>query len=54
MTDKEYENWVKGYTYEDSYSFNRVIPEETQGYNKNLKGFISLRQYVEDGVEITN
>lgn len=54
MTDKEYENWVKGYTYEDSYSFNRVIPQETQGYNKNLRGFISLRQYVEDGVEITN
>jgi len=25
---------------------------KAQGYNKNLKGFISLRQYIEDDVEL--
>lgn len=52
MTDGEYENWIKGRIYEDSSDYRTVIPEETKGYNKQLRGFISLRQYVEDGVEL--
>nr|DAV49285.1 MAG TPA: Hint [Caudoviricetes sp.] len=52
MTNEEYESWIKGKIYEDSSDYRTVIPEESKGYNKNLKGFISLRQYVEDGVEL--
>lgn len=52
MTNDEYNNWVKGKTYQDSSDYRTIIPEETKGYNKNLRGFISLRQYVEDNIEL--
>lgn len=61
MTDKEYKSWYKGFIDTKEYinSFGEVSNGlncdnfvNAQGYNKNLKGFISLRQYVEDGVEL--
>ena len=54
MTDEEYDNWIKGRIYQDSSDYRTVIPEEAKGYNKNLRGFVSLRQHVENGIEITN
>ena len=54
MTNYEYETWIKGKC-EKSENLNIfVIPNEAKGFNKNLRGFISLRQYVEDDIEITN
>ena len=61
MTNEEYQSWYKGFintkTFTNDYGksstgldFNDFI--KAQGYNKNLKGFISLRQYVEDNVEL--
>lgn len=54
MTDEERDTWIKGRVVEDScengYFFE--APEETKGFCKNLRGFISLRQYVEDDVEL--
>ena len=50
MTDVEYRSWIKGEIERDYYVV--AIPQETQGYCKNLRGFISLRQYVEDNVEL--
>ena len=61
MTYEDYRSWYKGFintktftndcgdssTGLDSNDFLKA-----QGYNKNLKGFISLRQYVEDGIEL--
>lgn len=56
MTDEERDTWIKGRVVEDScengYFFE--APEETKGFCKNLRGFISLRQYIEDGVELKN
>ena len=56
MTDEERETWIKGRVVEDScengYFFE--APEETKGFCKNFRGFISLRQYIEDGVELKN
>ena len=63
MTYEEYENWYKGfmkttYYFDENGRQHRVMADrdfhKAKGYNKNLKGFISLRQYVEDGVEIIN
>ena len=51
MTDKEYRTWIKGEIEREDYTVE--IPQETHGYNKNLRGFLSLRQYVEDGVELS-
>lgn len=54
MTDEERDTWIKGRVVEDScengYFFE--APEETKGFCKNLRGFISLRQYIEDGIEL--
>lgn len=50
MTDKEYIIWVKGKIEREDYIV--AIPQETHGYNKNLRGFISLRQYAEDNYGI--
>ncbi len=47
MADYEYESWVKGKIEREGYII--INPEEIKGYNKNLRGFISLRQYIEDG-----
>lgn len=61
MTYEEYENWYKGfmnttYYFDENGKQHRVMDNEdfhkAKGYNKNLRGFISLRQYVEDGVEL--
>lgn len=63
MTYEEYENWYKGfmkttYYFDENGRQHRVMADrdfhKAKGYNKNLRGFISLRQYVEDGVEIIN
>ena len=61
MTYEEYESWYKGFM-KTSYYFDkngkqhRVMDSEdfhkVKGYNKNLRGFISLRQYIEDDVEL--
>lgn len=54
MANYEYETWIKGKC-EKSEKLNILaIPNEAKGFNKNLRGFISLRQYVEDDIEITN
>ena len=48
MTDYEYDTWIKGKC-EKSEKLNILaIPNEAKGFNKNLRGFVSLRQYVED------
>ena len=52
MTNEEYNTCIKGRIYEDSSDYRTVIPEDTKGYNKNLRGFVSLRQYVENSVEL--
>ena len=50
MTNEEYRSWIKGKIEREDYMV--AIPQETHGYNKQLRGFISLRQYVEDNVEL--
>lgn len=48
MTNGEYETWIKGKC-EKSEKLNILaIPNEAKGFNKNLRGFVSLRQYIED------
>jgi N4 gp30-like protein len=48
MTDYEYDTWIKGKC-EKSEKLNILaIPNEAKGFNKNLRGFVSLRQYIED------
>lgn len=52
MTDYEYDTWIKGKC-EKSENLNILaIPNEAKGFNKNLKGFVSLRQYVEDDLDL--
>ena len=61
MTNEEYRSWYKGYvptkTITNGEGKESTMLEinsfvKAQGYNKNIKGFISLRQYIEDGVEL--
>lgn len=52
MTDVEYRSWIKGEIEREDYIV--AIPQETQGFCKNIRGYIPLRQYVEDGVELSN
>ena len=59
MTDNEYESWIKGKVtqvcfseYDDEF-FLEAKSNKEKGWNKNIKGFLSLRQYVEDGVELS-
>lgn len=61
MTYEEYENWYKGfmkttYYFDENGRQHRVIDSgdfhKAKGYNKQLRGFISLRQYVEDNIEL--
>ena len=48
MTDYEYDTWIKGKC-EKSEKLNILaIPNEAKGFNKNLRGFVRLRQYIED------
>lgn len=43
MTDYEYDTWIKGKC-EKSEKLNILaIPNEAKGFNKNLRGFVSLR-----------
>lgn len=52
MTDYEHETWIKGKV-ELSEELNILeVPNESQGYCKNLNGFIPLRQFVEDNIKI--
>lgn len=52
MTDYEHETWIKGKV-EISEALNVLeLPNESQGYCKNLRGFIPLRQFVEDDIKI--
>ena len=51
MTDYEYETWIKGKN-ELSKELNTLaVPKSNQGYCKNLRGFIPLRQKVEEELE---
>lgn len=50
MTDDEYNSWIKGKIEREDYIV--AITKETHGYNKHLRGFISLRQYVEGNIEL--
>lgn len=61
MTNEEYRSWYKGYvptkTITNGEGKESTMLEinsfvKARGYNKNLKGFISLRQYIEDNVEL--
>lgn len=58
MTEDERNTWIKGelkqvaFSEFDSETFLEA-PEEAKGFSKNLRGFIPLRQYVEDGVELS-
>ena len=58
MTDEERNTWIKGelkqvaFSEFDSETFLEA-PEEAKGFSKNLRGFIPLRQYVEDGFELS-
>ena len=56
MTTEEYETWIKGKVQKDNYTdgYSYEVPENAKGFNKNLRGFISLRQYVEDKVDLSN
>ena len=58
MTIEEYDSWIKGkcdlmdFSRFNGETFIEIPSKDKRGWNKNLKGFISLRQYVEDGVEL--
>ena len=55
MTGGERNTWIKGELNQvefDSRTFLKA-PEEAKGFSKNLRGFIPLRQYVDDGVELS-
>ena len=56
MTTEEYETWIKGKVQKDNYTdgYSYEVPKEAKGYNKQLRGFVSLRQYVEDEVDLNN
>ena len=56
MTTEEYETWIKGKVQKDNYTdgYSYEVPKESKGYNKNLRGFVSLRQYVEDEVNLND
>lgn len=59
MTDDEYESWIKGKVTQVCFSefddefFLEAKSNKEKGWNKNIKGFLSLRQYVEDGFELS-
>ena len=58
MTDDERNTWIKGELKQVAFSeFDRETfleaPEETKGFCKNIRGFIPLRQYIEEGVELS-
>ena len=48
MTDYEYDTWIKGKCEKSERLNILAVPNEAKGYNKNLRGFVSLRQYIED------
>ena len=47
--------WLKGKTTIIGHfdgSDHYEVPDEIKGYNKQFRGFLSLRQFIEDGVEL--
>ena len=48
MANYEYETWIKGKCEKSERLNILAIPNEAKGFNKNLRGFVSLRQYIED------
>ena len=61
MANEDYRSWYKGFISTVEYinkdnelstALNTHELSKSQGYNKNLRGFISLRQYVEDNIEL--
>lgn len=58
MADYEYDAWIKGkclligFSEFDNETFIELPTGDKKGWNKNLKGFISLRQYIENGEEM--
>lgn len=48
MTDGEYDTWIKGKCEKSERLNILAVPNEAKGFNKNLRGFVSLRQYIED------
>ena len=48
MTDEEYDTWIKGKCEKSERINILAVPNEAKGFNKNLRGFVSLRQYIED------
>lgn len=48
MTDYEYDTWIKGKCEKSERLNILAVPNEAKGFNKNLRGFVSLRQYIED------
>ena len=57
MPDYQYDSWLKGKTTIIGHfdgSDHYEVPDEIKGYNKQFRGFLSLRQFIEDGVELKN
>ena len=58
MADYEYDSWIKGkcklvgFSEFDNETYLEAPSDTEKGWNKHLKGFISLRQYIEDGEDI--
>ena len=51
MDEDEYSNWVRGrgyYDYGGTFSSGQVFDDSAKGWCKNYKGFIQLRQILED------
>jgi hypothetical protein len=58
MADYEYDAWIKGkcklvgFSEFDNETYLEAPSDTEKGWNKHLKGFISLRQYIEDEEDI--
>lgn len=58
MADYEYDSWIKGkcklvgFSEFDNETYLEAPSDTEKGWNKHLKGFISLRQYIEDEEDI--
>lgn len=55
MSDYQYDSWIKGQSliigHFDGSDHYEVL-DDIKGYNKQFRGFLSLRQFIEDGTEI--
>ena len=55
MSDYQYDSWIKGQSSIIGHfdgSDHYEITDDIKGYNKQFRGFLSLRQFIEDGKEI--